>query len=314
MHELGAYGRLAAQFAALSAEAHAKIGEAFADINLDRVRAEQRFVREYAVQELLGKGGFGSVYQVKLKGSGEALYAMKELPIDEVGEAFEPGEAGGAAGGAADDGAAACAKLLEREVGILRSLQHPNIIRYYDSFVEDAYLYIVMELVDGSTLLDHLNAIDERGDTMPETRLWHIFCQVCMALRYCHKVKQVVHRDLTPSNIMLADGNTVKLADFGLVRCPSFLRRGDPPRAAQTGPAHLPGATAARNQLGDGVGRRIGPLPVPRAHPARGLQRKGRHMAPSCKRLSLKVCSDPALKGAGARVGRSGASSTRWLP
>ncbi|EOD10780.1 hypothetical protein EMIHUDRAFT_43210, partial [Emiliania huxleyi CCMP1516] len=109
-------------------------------------------------------------------------------------------------------------KLLEREVGILRSLQHPNIIRYYDSFVEDAYLYIVMELVDGSTLLDHLNAIDERGDTMPETRLWHIFCQVCMALRYCHKVKQVVHRDLTPSNIMLADGNTVKLADFGLAR------------------------------------------------------------------------------------------------
>jgi len=202
------YVPIAAQLAGLSAEARAKIAEALGDVNTDKGRgAEQLYVRDYAVQELLGKGGFGSVYQVK--GSGESLYAMKELPMDEVAEAFEPHGGGEKT---------VSAKLLEREVGILSSLQHPNIIRYFDSFVEKGNLYILMELVDGATLLDHINSFGEKGAFLTEERIWHIFCQVCMALRYCHKAKHVVHRDLTPSNIMVSDDLTVKLADFGLAR------------------------------------------------------------------------------------------------
>ena len=48
--------------------------------------------------------------------------------------------------------------------------------------------------------------------------VWQIFTQVCLALRYCHKAAHVVHRDLTPSNIMLSEDHVVKLADFGLAR------------------------------------------------------------------------------------------------
>lgn len=168
VHELGAYAALAAQLASLPAEARGRIGDALADINIDRgARGERdKYVRDYAVQELLGKGGFGSVYQVR--GSGEKLYAMKELPMESVGEAFEP---------RADGEVGTPAKLLEREVGILSSLQHPNIIRYYDSFVENRHLYIIMELVDGTTLLDHLTHVAEKSQLMVESRIWHIFCQ-----------------------------------------------------------------------------------------------------------------------------------------
>jgi NIMA (never in mitosis gene a)-related kinase len=64
------------------------------------------------------------------------------------------------------------------QVGILSSLRHPNIIRYFDSFVEGSSLFIIMELVEGATLLDHITSHQEKGTFLTEQRIWHIFCQV----------------------------------------------------------------------------------------------------------------------------------------
>ena len=75
-----------------------------------------------------------------------------------------------------------------------------------------------MELVDGASLLDLLNSLSEKQQKMPEARMWSIFSQMCLALRYIHKERQVVHRDLTPSNVMISTEGVVKLADFGLAR------------------------------------------------------------------------------------------------
>eukprot|EP00966_Prymnesium_polylepis_P177423 4108902-Prymnesium_polylepis.1 len=110
------------------------MGEALADVNV--VRGPSRhYVKDYAVQELLGKGAFGSVYQVK-KDAGETLYAMKELPIESVS----------AYGVAENEASDVTAKKLGREVAILSRLHHPNIIRYYESFRSGSALYIVMEV------------------------------------------------------------------------------------------------------------------------------------------------------------------------
>ena len=146
------------------------------------------------MQELLGKGAFGSVYQVK-KDTGETLFAMKELPI----EVLQPSaSSNGRSNGGEEQ------KRLIGEVQILSTLQHPNIIGYYESFTQAHNLYIVMELVEGATLLDHINSLTEKGGSMAEQRIWAIFTQICLALRYVHKEKNVVHRDLTPSNIMIS--------------------------------------------------------------------------------------------------------------
>ena len=75
-----------------------------------------------------------------------------------------------------------------------------------------------MELVEGATLLDHLNSLSEKRQSMAEPRIWQLFTQMCLALRYIHKEKHVVHRDLTPSNIMITAEGDIKLADFGLAK------------------------------------------------------------------------------------------------
>ena len=141
-----------------------------------------RYVTDYAVQELLGKGAFGCVYQAK-KDTGETLFAMKELPLDMVSV-----HGGGSGAELRDSDGEQSATLLEREVQILSTLQHPNIIRYYDSFQQGDFFYIVMELVEGATLLDHLNSLSEKRQSMAEPRIWQLFTQVwCSAVLAFHR-------------------------------------------------------------------------------------------------------------------------------
>lgn len=105
-----------------------------------------------------------------------------------------------------------------KEVEINSKMDHPNIVKYYAWFVENGYLYILMEYVDGSSLADFLTSISEKKRKLSEDRLWRIFIQLCMAMTYMHKEKRVVHRDLTCSNVMIHKDDVVKIADFGLAR------------------------------------------------------------------------------------------------
>lgn len=176
-------------------------------------------IRGYQVQEVLGKGAFGTVYQVQKENS-DKLYAMKELSLKELQKNQIAGASSAAGGAPADKGEAMKQSALElnKEVEILSQLDHPNIVRYYTSFQEGSCVYILMELVEGTSLLDHINSWVEKGIQMSEESIWPIFIQLCLALCYMHMEKRVVHRDLTPANIMINEGKRVKITDFGLAR------------------------------------------------------------------------------------------------
>ncbi|CAF0730724.1 unnamed protein product [Rotaria sordida] len=160
-----------------------------------------RFIRDYGVYECLGSGAFGSVYRVAQRGS-TTMYALKEIDNRSLGIGTDR----------------SLGKMIN-EVNIIREeLRHPNIVSYYQIFAENDKLYIKMELIAGSSLQDHLTLIKDTNQKMSEDNIWRVLIQLILALRYLHKEKGIVHRDLTANNIMLDDEYRVKITDFGLAK------------------------------------------------------------------------------------------------
>lgn len=79
-------------------------------------------------------------------------------------------------------------------------LSHPNIIAYYDSFVEDKALMIVMEYAEGGTIFEFLQSRD--GELLSEDDIMYLFVQMVISLQTIHS-HNILHRDLKTQNIML---------------------------------------------------------------------------------------------------------------
>ena len=102
---------------------------------------------------------------------------------------------------------------FEQEAQILARLQHPNVITVFDTGVDGGDRFIVMELVEGPTLRELLDA---EGRLTPE-RAGEIASPLASALGFAH-AKAVIHRDVKPSNVLLPPDGGVKLADMGIAR------------------------------------------------------------------------------------------------
>lgn len=100
---------------------------------------------------------------------------------------------------------------FEREVEVLKSLRHPNIVRSFGGVCEDKRQFYAMELMKGGSLEDQLQ---KRG-RLPWEQVIEYGKQMCAALDYLHK-HGVIHRDLKPANFLLDEEGTIKLSDFGL--------------------------------------------------------------------------------------------------
>ncbi|KAL7312843.1 hypothetical protein PS15m_008559 [Mucor circinelloides] len=101
---------------------------------------------------------------------------------------------------------------LVREISLMEALDHPNIVRLYETYETTDSLYLVMEYVEGYNLDEFLQ---QRGGKLPENEARDIFRQMAAAMDYCHS-RWVVHRDLKAPNILLTKDFQVKIADFGL--------------------------------------------------------------------------------------------------
>lgn len=110
------------------------------------------------------------------------------------------------------------ARRFLREIQVQARLNHPNIAAVHNAFWVKDDLVMVMELVEG----DSLRRLLERGPTLLGTAIEHT-CQVLSALSYAH-AHGIVHRDVSPANIIVTPQGVIKLTDFGLARAPNDLR------------------------------------------------------------------------------------------
>ncbi|EKV10059.1 Serine/threonine protein kinase (Kcc4), putative [Penicillium digitatum] len=100
---------------------------------------------------------------------------------------------------------------IEREVVIMKLIEHPNVISLYDVWENRGELYLVLEHVEGGELFDYVS----HNGPLPEEEAVRLFRQIIAALGYCHRFN-ICHRDLKPENILLDANHNVKLADFGM--------------------------------------------------------------------------------------------------
>uniref|UniRef100_A0A8D2BG19 Serine/threonine-protein kinase Nek10 n=1 Tax=Sus scrofa TaxID=9823 RepID=A0A8D2BG19_PIG len=204
VRDISAYEELVSKLNVLVEDELKQIAENIESINQNK--APSKYIGNYAILDHLGSGAFGCVYKVR-KLSGQNLLAMKEVNLHNP-----------AFGKDKKDRDSSVRNIVSELTIIKEQLYHPNIVRYYKTFLENDRLYIVMELIEGAPLGEHFSSLKEKQHHFAEERLWKIFIQLCLALRYLHKEKRIVHRDLTPNNIMLGDKDRVTVTDFGLAK------------------------------------------------------------------------------------------------
>ena len=149
---------------------------------------------KYDILEEIGIGGYSRVLKIQNIETGK-LYACKELQKNELADIDS----------------------FNREIDILIKLDHPNIIKLYEVYENEDFIYIVMELCNGGELFDRIIKRTEMGNPFTEKEAATIFKQLMSAVSYCHSNK-IVHRDLKPENLLLLnndDDTHIKIIDFG---------------------------------------------------------------------------------------------------
>lgn len=108
---------------------------------------------------------------------------------------------------------------IEREIIIMKLLNHPNVLRLYDVWETEKALYLVLEYVEGGELFDLL----VESGPLPERTAVSFFRQIIMGASYCHSLG-ICHRDLKPENLLLDKDYNIKIADFGMAALESTDR------------------------------------------------------------------------------------------
>lgn len=120
------------------------------------------------------------------------------------------------------------------EARLAARLEHPNIVHVFDFGEADGELFLVMELVAGTNVNRLLRAVSQRRETVPLDIALHIVHETARALAYAHNVSDeggkplsLVHRDVSPANVLLTQSGHVKLSDFGIARAAIVEHRTD---------------------------------------------------------------------------------------
>ncbi|MGH7270894.1 MAG: serine/threonine protein kinase, partial [Polyangiaceae bacterium] len=120
------------------------------------------------------------------------------------------------------------------EARVCARLGHPNIVQVFDFGEQDGELYMAMEYVDGTTGARMIRAAASRGDAISLDVCLHTTLSILRALEYAHSARdedgrplKLVHRDVSPGNVLIDRSGAVKLTDFGIARAAAIERRTD---------------------------------------------------------------------------------------
>ncbi len=162
----------------------------------------------YVVHESLGTGGMATVHRAELpgiEGFSKQVALKRMLPILATNEEV--------------------VKAFVREARLASYLQHVNCAQTYELGNIDGTYFIAMELIQGRSLRDVMDRCDAKQISMPVPIALDILNQVLDALDYAHNLSDengqrlgIIHRDVSPANILIADGGVVKLIDFGIAK------------------------------------------------------------------------------------------------
>lgn len=103
------------------------------------------------------------------------------------------------------------------EVHVLKSMRHPYIVTYRESFMEKRCLCIVMDYADGGDMYSKIAKQKQLGKGFPENQILDWFVQICLAIKHMHD-RKILHRDLKTQNVFLTSKGEVKIGDFGISR------------------------------------------------------------------------------------------------
>ena len=146
---------------------------------------------QYEVIGVVGEGAYGIVMKCRNKESGE-IVAIKKFKDNE------------------ED---IIQKSMLRELKVLKSVKHENIVAFKECFKRKGKLYLVFEYIEKNLL----EILEQNANGLDQTFVKRYIYQLCKAINYIHSL-DLIHRDIKPENILITNENIIKLCDFGFAR------------------------------------------------------------------------------------------------
>jgi serine/threonine-protein kinase len=163
-------------------------------------------VDRYVLVEALGEGGMGTVWLAHPHDAPEQLLAVK-MVLDEY--TSDP----------------RVCTMFVKEASLAASIDHPNVVRLYDVGLHEDTPFFVMEWIDGYSLRDITEVVADSGERVPASVALRIASDLCAGLHAAHELRgedghplNLVHRDVSPHNVLVTRDGIAKLIDFGVAK------------------------------------------------------------------------------------------------
>jgi serine/threonine-protein kinase len=163
-------------------------------------------VGRYELVKVLGEGGMGTVWLAHPHDAPDQFYAVKTVSQQ---YASDPG----------------VCTMFVKEARLAAAIDHPNVVRLYDVGLHDDVPFFVMEWIDGFSLRNVAHTIADSGERVPPGVVLRIASDLCAGLHAAHELRGengaplgLVHRDVSPHNVLVSREGIAKLIDFGVAK------------------------------------------------------------------------------------------------